>query len=98
MSPFGRACPKRFFSENFVAHLIAHLVETRWVRGPALWLIWASLPLISAWGQPSTLEWVQAFPATSPLPEFDAAATYDSKRQVMVMFGGTIIPPSNQLS
>jgi hypothetical protein len=96
MSPFGRACPKRFFSENFVAHLIAHFVETRWMRGPALWLIGILSPLISAWGQPSTLEWVQAFPATSPPPEFDAAATYDSKRQVMVMFGGSGIPLSAQ--
>jgi hypothetical protein len=63
-----------------------------------LLLVWSLFPLASAWSQPSTFAWLQAFPAASPPPEFDATASYDSKRQVMVMFGGTVIPTTTSLS
>jgi len=62
-----------------------------------LLLVWLLLPLTSARSQPSTLEWVRRFPLTSPPPKFDIAATYDSKRQVVVTFGGSGNPLNDQV-
>lgn len=62
-----------------------------------LLLVWLLLPLTSAWSQPSRFEWVRRFPPSSPPALIESAATYDSKRQLMVMFGGNAVTYNDQV-